>query len=141
MSKQQVFNTFSNQVDGLVVCHGRQKVNSRIVGLKTDSYLQSNLLVLAVWFTRRSSTGSRSPNRLWQRLPSVRPRSACAAPATVKRTNCSRGFALSHIATGCLEQATGKADRVVFASPDTGQQGEAAFIRGFVTSMHCRGRR
>jgi len=38
---------------------------------------------------------------------------------------------LSHIATGCLEQATGKADRVVFASPDTGQQGEAAFICGF----------
>jgi len=48
---------------------------------------------------------------------------------------------LSHTATGCLEQATGKADRVVFVSPDTGQQGEAAFIRGFVTSMHCRGRR
>ena len=48
---------------------------------------------------------------------------------------------LSHTATGCLEQATGKADRVVFASPDTGQQGEVAFIRGFLTSMHCRGRR
>jgi vitamin B12 transporter len=48
---------------------------------------------------------------------------------------------LSHIATGCLEQATGKAHRVVFASPDTGQQGEVTFIRCFVTSMHCRGRR
>ena len=42
----------------------------------------------------------------------------------------------------CLEQASGKADKVVFASPDTGQQGVAAFIRrDFVTSMHCRGRR
>ena len=36
--------------------------------------------------------------------------------------------ALSYIATGCLEQATGKADKVVFASPDTGQQG--AFTLG-----------
>ena len=35
---------------------------------------------------------------------------------------------LSHIATGCLEQATGKADRVVFASPDTGQQGVVALV-------------
>jgi hypothetical protein len=36
--------------------------------------------------------------------------------------------ALSHIATGCLEQATGKADKVVFASPDTGQQGVVALV-------------
>jgi hypothetical protein len=36
--------------------------------------------------------------------------------------------ALSHTATGCLEQATGKADKVVFASPDTGQQGVAALV-------------
>ncbi|MEY3699590.1 MAG: hypothetical protein RL631_2243, partial [Pseudomonadota bacterium] len=36
--------------------------------------------------------------------------------------------ALSHTATGCLEQATGKADKVVFASPDTGQQGGVARV-------------
>jgi hypothetical protein len=36
--------------------------------------------------------------------------------------------ALSHITTGCLEQATGKADKVVFASPDTGQQGVIALV-------------
>jgi hypothetical protein len=36
--------------------------------------------------------------------------------------------ALSHIATGCLEQATGKADKVVFASPDTGQQGGVTLV-------------
>jgi hypothetical protein len=36
--------------------------------------------------------------------------------------------ALSNSATGSLEQATGKADKVVFASPDTGQQGGVARV-------------
>ena len=36
--------------------------------------------------------------------------------------------ALSNSATGSLEQATGKADKVVFASPDTGQQGVVALV-------------
>ena len=48
---------------------------------------------------------------------------ACAAPATVKRTAPSSGLASSYTATEGLEQAFGKADSVVFASPDTGQQG------------------
>jgi hypothetical protein len=39
-----------------------------------------------------------------------------------------RVSALSNIATGCPEQASGKADKVVFASPDTGQQGVAALV-------------
>jgi len=39
-----------------------------------------------------------------------------------------RVSALSYIATGCLEQATGKADKVVFASPDTGQQSGVARV-------------
>jgi hypothetical protein len=37
--EQQVLNTLGNQVDGVVVCHGRQKVNPRIVGLKAISNL------------------------------------------------------------------------------------------------------
>ena len=54
----------------------------------------------------------------------------CAAPATVKRTCLFQGAAPSTQATGCLEQASGKADAVVFASPDTGQQGGLALAQG-----------
>jgi hypothetical protein len=39
-----------------------------------------------------------------------------------------RVSALSYVATGCPEQASGKADKVVFASPDTGQQGVVARV-------------
>lgn len=72
--------------------------------------------MLAVWFTRRSSTGSRRVTSL------ARQGSTCAAPATVKRTSFHE-LRFCQLATERLEQAFGKATKVVSVSPDTGQQG------------------
>jgi hypothetical protein len=44
------------------------------------------------------------------------------------QANGSSEPASSNTATGGLEQASGKADEVVFASPDTGQQGGVTLV-------------
>ena len=49
----------------------------------------------------------------------------CAAPATVKRTSFHK-LRFCQLATERLEQAFGKATKVVSVSPDTGQQGGGA---------------
>ena len=77
------------------------------------------MLVLAAWFTRSSSTGSR-------REGSTEPTQPALPPQRSSERAFFEGAAPSKQATGCLEQASGKADEVVFASPDTGQQGGGA---------------
>jgi vitamin B12 transporter len=72
--------------------------------------------VLAAWFTRCSSTGSR-------RESSTEPTQPALPPQRSSERAFFEGAASSKQATGCLEQASGKADEVVFASPDTGQRG------------------
>jgi outer membrane receptor for ferrienterochelin and colicin len=47
---------------------------------------------------------------------------------------------LSNPATACLEQACGKADKVVFASPDTGQQGGVATCSWFRNAQALSGK-
>ena len=54
----------------------------------------------------------------------------CAAPATVKRTSFHK-LRFCQLATERLEQAFGKATKVVSVSPDTGQQG------GSASKTHC----
>ena len=49
-------------------------------------------------------------------------------PQRSSERDAPRISALSNPATECLEQAFGKADKVVFASPDTGQQGGVAHV-------------
>jgi hypothetical protein len=88
-------------------------------------------LVLAMWFTHRSSTGSRSFRftkyfflGTWPKtMTSLR----CPRNGQANETRHTVS-ALSYIATGSLEQASGKADKVVFASPDTGQQGAFTLV-------------
>jgi iron complex outermembrane receptor protein len=78
--------------------------------------LQWRLLVLAAWFTCLSSTGSRREGSAEPTQPALPPQRSSERPFF-------EGAASSSQATGSLEQASGKADQVVFVSPDTGQQG------------------
>ena len=77
------------------------------------------MLVLEVWFTRLSSTGSRRVASPSTTTPHLRcPRNGQADEPF--------GSASVTQATERLEQALGKATEVVSASPDTGQQGGGA---------------
>jgi hypothetical protein len=77
------------------------------------------MLVLEVWFTRLSSTGSRKVVSINSTKPNLRcPRNGQADEPF--------GSASVTQATERLEQALGKATEVVSASPDTGQQGGGA---------------
>jgi hypothetical protein len=77
------------------------------------------MLVLEVWFTRLSSTGSRRVASTGSTTPNLRcPRNGQADEPF--------GSASVTQATERLEQAFGKATEVVSASPDTGQQGGGA---------------
>jgi hypothetical protein len=78
VSEQEVLNAVCNLVDGGGVRHVRAIVISSIVGLVQGQILQSNLLVLEIWFASLSSTGSRRASPLGAN-------STCAAPATVSR--------------------------------------------------------
>ena len=77
------------------------------------------MLVLAVWFTRRSSTGSRRVTS----IDSTTPRLRCPRNGQADELHSSASVTQ---ATERLEQALGKATEVVSASPDTGQQGGGA---------------
>jgi hypothetical protein len=77
--------------------------------------LQSSLLVLEVWFTNLSSTGSRREGPYGANF-------TCAAPATVSRRALNKPrFHLKPL--NALKQALGKVMKVALLSPDTGQQG------------------
>ncbi len=78
------------------------------------------MLVLEVWFTRLSSTGSRKVASTCSATPNLRcPRNGQADEPL--------GSASVTQATERLEQAFGKATEVVSVSPDTGQQGGGAY--------------
>ena len=88
---------------------------SLIVGLVQVPILQWHLLVLGVWFTNLSSTGSRREGPYGVNF-------TCAAPATVSR----RAFKKPRFhpkPLSALKQALGKVMKVALLSPDTGQQG------------------
>jgi len=113
--KQQVLDAVCNLVDGGEVRHVRAIVISNIVGLVQGLILQSSLLVLEVWFTNLSSTGSR-------REGPYRVNFTCAAPATVSRRAFNKPrFHLKPLSA--LKQALGKVMKVALLSPDTGQLG------------------
>jgi hypothetical protein len=91
------------------------------------------MLVLEVWFTCLSSTGSRRVASTSSTTPHLRcPRNGQADEPF--------GSASVTQATERLEQALGKATEVVSASPDTGQQGGDASKKRAANSLkHCRG--
>jgi hypothetical protein len=73
--QQEAFYTLCNLLNLNRVRHGR--IVRLIAENQLEMRIKSTLLVLAVWFTCRSSTGSRKVSS---------DIFACAAPATVKRT-------------------------------------------------------
>jgi hypothetical protein len=73
------------------------------------------MLVLATWFTFRSSTGSRRCFVFAKCSPALPPQRS-SGRVVIDSASVTQ-------ATGRLEQASGKATEVVSASPDTGQQG------------------
>ena len=81
---------------------------------ETIYILQLQPLVLEVWFTNFSSTGSRRVIPHGVNL-------TCAAPATVSRRAFMPSF--HQLPLSALKQVLGKAMKVVLLSPDTGQQG------------------
>ena len=87
---------------------------SLIVGLVQVPILQWHLLVLGVWFTNLSSTGSRRASPYGVNL-------TCAAPATVSRRAFLPRF--HRLPLSALKQVLGKVMKVALLSPDTGQQG------------------
>jgi len=87
---------------------------SLIVGLVQVPILQWHLLVLGVWFTNLSSTGSRRGSPHGVNL-------TCAAPATVSRRAFLPRF--HRLPLSALKQVLGKVMKVALLSPDTGQQG------------------
>jgi hypothetical protein len=101
MAEQKVLNPVCNLVDGGGIRHVRRIVMSLIVGLVQVHILQWHLLVLEVWFTNFSSTGSRRGSPYGVTL-------TCAAPATVSR----RAFfaPLSSIATERSETGAWEGD-------------------------------
>jgi hypothetical protein len=61
-------------------------------------------LVLAVWFTCRSSTGSRRADESGRRKPHGAPGPTCAAPATVRQTGHRQGSEPPDIDPAALKQ-------------------------------------
>jgi hypothetical protein len=114
VAEQKVLNPVCNLVDGGGIRHVSGIVMSLIVGLVQVPILQWHLLVLGVWFTNPSSTGSRSviPHGV---------KVTCAAPATVSRRAFLPRF--HRLPLSVLKQALGKVMKVALLSPDTGQQG------------------
>ena len=78
MPEQQVLDAICNLVDGGGIRHVREVVIWHLVGFVQGRILQCQPLVLEVWFTNFSSTGSR-------REDPYRAILICAAPATVSR--------------------------------------------------------
>ena len=86
--------------------------------------LKSRPLVLAPWFARCSSTGSRSERPREIRKPDIgsRPKPPALPPQRSSRRR-RKASPLSIQPLGALKQVPGKAARGRSASPDTGQQG------------------
>ena len=81
ITQQQALDALGDLVDLGLVRHGM-----KIVGFGETGSVESGSLVLAVWFTRRSSTGSRRKSRPAEGLTPLRAapiQLTCAAPATV----------------------------------------------------------
>jgi len=114
VAEQKVLNPVCNLVDGGGIRHVRGIVMSLIVCLVQVLILQWHLLVLGVWFTNPSSTGSRRASPHGVNL-------TCAAPATVSRRAFLPRF--HQLPLSALKQVLGKVMKVALLSPDTGQQG------------------